>query len=97
MIYTRTINKECTNVRNTNGLDQWINQVYSFHGVESMAQHSIKKGSYGSYSFSILVLTDSGEKFEVTFFSPDRDKLKPKKLSFGKFCTRLFEREVTDE
>ena len=97
MIYTRTINKEGTNVRNSNNLEQWIDKAYSFHGVESMAQHSIKKGSYGSYSFSILVDTDSGEKFEVTFFSSDRDKLKPKKLSFGKFCTKLFEREVTDE
>ena len=92
MIYTRTIEPTPYTAMNcTNNLGSVLDQAISFHRIENVSITGARKCESGGYTTSILINSYNGERFEVGLFSDqEKENIKFNKLSFSKYCSKLF-------
>tara|TARA_Y100001951_G_C11035947_1_gene127549 strand:+ start:171 stop:464 length:294 start_codon:yes stop_codon:yes gene_type:complete len=93
MIYTRTIEPTpYTSMNCTNNFSTILEQQLSFHGVKDVSVTGARKcNKWGGYTTSILINSDSGERFEVSLFSNnEKEDIKLNRVSFSNYCTKLF-------
>ena len=95
MIYTRTIEPTpYTSMNCTNNLGSVLDQAISFHRIDNVSITGARKCESGGYTTSILINSDNGERFEVGLFSDEeKENIKLNKLSFSKYCSKLFSRK----
>ena len=92
MIYTRPIIHEHTAMNIRNNFPDVLKKQLSFHGVKDVSINGAKKcQKWGGYTTSILINSNSGERFEVSLFSDEgKENIKLNKVSFTKYCDKLF-------
>jgi pimeloyl-CoA synthetase len=93
MIYTRTVEPTpYTSMNCTNNFSTILEQQLSFHGVKDVSINGARKcQKWGGYTTSILINSNSGERFEVSLFSDEgKENIKLNKVSFTKYCDKLF-------
>ena len=92
MIYTRTIERTpYTAMNTTNNFHNVLDQSISFHRIANVSINGARKCKTGGYLTSILINSVNGERFEVGLFSDqEKENIKFNKLSFSKYCSKLF-------
>ena len=92
MIYTRTKERTpYTSMNTTNNFHNVLDQSISFHRIEDVSITRARKCKTGGYTTSILINSVNGERFEVGLFSDEeKENIKLNKLSFSKYCNKLF-------
>tara|TARA_R100001594_G_C3881099_1_gene225968 strand:+ start:23 stop:319 length:297 start_codon:yes stop_codon:yes gene_type:complete len=92
MIYTVTKERTPYTAMNcTNNFSAILEQQLSFHNVKDVSVTGARKCKTGGYTTSILINSVNGERFEVGLFSDEeKENIKLNKLSFSKYCNKLF-------
>ena len=96
MIYTITKERTPYTAMNcTNNFSAILEQQLSFHNVKDVSVTGARKcNKWGGYTTSILINSDSGERFEVSLFSNnEKENIKFNRVSFSNYCTKLFSKK----